>query len=122
MVSDFEGGVVETVGSLPPIHDDPIEIEKPPRITRPRAFQTQPNYVSSDSDIEGDGGKTVGTIPPKPEVARQIAYYEPPEASSSRIRPDRVPSITIGTRTLGERILSTAGDDSDFDSDSNFGL
>jgi hypothetical protein len=56
-----------------------------------------------DSDIEGDGGKTVGTIPPKPEVARQIAYYEPPEASGSRIRLDRVPSITIDTRTPGER-------------------
>lgn len=55
----------------------------------------------------------MGTIPPQPEVARQIAYYEPPEASSSRIRPDRVPSTTIGTRTLGERMLSTAGVDSD---------
>lgn len=119
MVSGFEDGAVETVGRLQPIHDDPIRIGKSPAITRPKAFQTQPTDISPGSNIERDGGETVGTLPHTPEVAGQTACYKPPEESSPRIRPERVPSITNDMTTLGE--INIARYDSDFDSDPSFG-
>jgi len=59
-------------------------------------------------------------LPHTPEVAGQAAYYEPPEESSLRIRPKRVPSITNDRTTLGD--INIAKYDSDFDSDPSFGV
>jgi hypothetical protein len=104
--SEIEEDTVEAVGCLPHIRDVPIQKEIPPVITRHKTFQPQRTDAFSDSDIQEDGVEIVGALSPMRDVPRG---------------PARGQSLTVNRTTLGGT-RSTGGYDSDFDSDSSYGL
>lgn len=119
--SDTEEDAEEIVSRLPHIRDVPIRMQNNLGITRQRAFQPHRTDASSDLNMEEDGAKIVSALPNMRDIYRRPQCHPNPEISYSMTGAACGPSEAINTATLGKARFAERHD-SDFDSDSSYGL